>query len=100
MYEQLRRYLVDLLHGLVKRRQSRIEEGYLIPDHVNMLITIHPKYAISQLIKYIKGKSAIHLIPVYGEPSVTWSDSISGGCGYFVSTVVRTDEMIQEYIRS
>src|SRR5205807_3858540 len=50
------------------QKESRIEEGHLMPDHVHMMIAIPPKYAVSQVIGYIKGKSAIHLARVYGEP--------------------------------
>jgi REP element-mobilizing transposase RayT len=49
------------------QKESRIEEGHLMPDHVHMMIAIPPKYAVSQVIGYIKRKSAIHLPHVYGE---------------------------------
>jgi putative transposase len=49
------------------KKERRIEEGHLLPDHVNMMIAIPPKYAVSQVIGFIKGKSAIHLARVYGE---------------------------------
>ncbi len=43
-----------------------MEEGHLLPDHVHMLIALPPKYAVSEVIGFIKGKSAIHLARVYG----------------------------------
>jgi putative transposase len=46
---------------LAIQKESRVEEGHLMPDHVHMMISIPPKYAVSQVIGYIKGKSAIHL---------------------------------------
>lgn len=49
------------------QKESRIEEGHLMPDHVHMMISIPPKYAVSQVVGYIKGKSAIHLARVYGD---------------------------------
>jgi putative transposase len=52
---------------LAAQRDSRIEEGHLLLDHVHMMISIPPKYAVSQVIGYTKGKSAIHLARVYGE---------------------------------
>ena len=52
---------------LAEQKESRIEEGHLMLDHVHMMIAIPPKYAVSQVIGYIKGKSAIHLARVYGE---------------------------------
>ncbi len=66
MYGQLRRHLGEVFHHLAQRKESRIEEGHLMPDHVHMLIAIPPKYAVSQVIGFIKGKSAIHLARVYG----------------------------------
>jgi REP element-mobilizing transposase RayT len=48
-------------------QESRIEEGHLMPDHVHMMISIPPKYAVSQVVGFIKGKSAIHLARTYGE---------------------------------
>ncbi len=52
---------------MAQQRESRIEEGRLMPDHVHMLISIPPKHAVSQVIGYVKGKSAIHVARVYGE---------------------------------
>jgi putative transposase len=52
---------------LAMQKECRVEEGHLMPDHVHMMISIPPKYAVSQVIGYIKGKSAIHLARVYGE---------------------------------
>jgi hypothetical protein len=52
---------------LAQQKESRIEEGHLLADHVHMLISIPPKYAVSQVVGFIKGKSAIHLARVYGE---------------------------------
>jgi putative transposase len=47
--------------GLAAQKESRIEEGHLMVDHVHMMIAIPPKYAVSQVVGFIKGKSAIHL---------------------------------------
>ena len=64
---QLRQHLGEVFHKLAEQKESRIEEGHLMPDHVHMMIAIPPKYAVSQVIGFIKGKSAIHLARVYGE---------------------------------
>lgn len=66
-YKQSRRHLGEVFHDLAQRKQSRIEKGHLMADHVHMLISIPPKYAVSQVVGYLKGKSAIHLARVYGE---------------------------------
>jgi putative transposase len=54
-----------VLRQLAEQKESRIEEGHLMADHVHLLITIPPKYAVSQVVGFIKGKSAIHLARVY-----------------------------------
>jgi len=60
-------HLGEVFRRLASQKESRILEGHLMPDHVHMLISIPPKYAVSQVIGYIKGRSAIHLARVYGE---------------------------------
>ena len=67
LYVELRRHLGEVFRRLAEQKESRIEEGHLLADHVHMLISIPPKYAVSQVIGFIKGKSAIHLARVYGE---------------------------------
>jgi putative transposase len=99
LYGQLRRYLGEVFRELAARRESRIEEGHLMPDHVHMLIAIPPKYAVSQVIGYIKGKSAIHLARVYGENRRNFVGQHFWARGYFVSTLGRDEAVIKEYIR-
>ena len=64
LYVELRRHLGEVFRRLAEQKESRIEEGHLLADHVHMLISIPPKYAVSQVIGFIKGKSAIHLARV------------------------------------
>jgi putative transposase len=67
LYGQQRVHLGEVFRKLAAQKESRVEEGYLMPDHVHMLVSIPPKYAVSQVVGFIKGKSAIHLARVYGE---------------------------------
>jgi putative transposase len=67
LYGELRHHLGEVFRRLAMQKSSRVEEGHLMPDHVHMMISIPPKYAVSQVIGYIKGKRAIHLARVYGE---------------------------------
>jgi putative transposase len=99
LYEQLRRHLGEVFRELARHRESRIEEGHLMADHVHMLISIPPKYAVSQVVGYIKGKSAIHLARVYGERKRNFVGQSFWARGYFVSTVGRDERVIREYIR-
>lgn len=70
-----------------------------MPDHVHMLIAIPPKFAVSQVIGFIKGKSAIHLARVYGERRRNFVGQSFWARGYFVSTVGRDESMIRQYIQ-
>ena len=99
LYEHLRRHLGEVFDKLAKQKESRLEEGHLMADHVHMLIVIPPKYAVSQVIGYIKGKSAIHLARVYGERKRNFVGQHFWARGYFVSTVGRDEALSREYIR-
>ena len=99
LYKELRRYLREVFRRLAEQKESRIEEGHLMPDHVHMMIAIPPKYAVSQVIGYIKGKSAIHLARTYGERKKNFVGQHFWARGFFVSTVGRDEEVIREYIR-
>ena len=86
LYEQLRRHLGEVFRELARHRESRIEEGHLMADHVHMLISIPPKYAVSQVVGYSKGKSAIHLARVYGERKRNFVGQSFWARGYVVSS--------------
>ena len=60
IFGALRRDLGDVFRKLAEQKESRIEEGHLMPDRVHMLISIPPKYAVSSVVGYVKGKSAMH----------------------------------------
>ena len=68
-------------------------------DHVHVMNSIPPKYAVSQVVGYIKGKSAIHLARVYGEKKRNFVGQYFWVRGYFVSTVGRDEQVIRSYIR-
>jgi putative transposase len=99
IYFGLRPYLGEVFKKLAERKESCIEEGHLQPDHVHMLISIPPKYPVSQVIGFIKGKSAIHLARVYGERKRNFAGQHFWSRGYFVSTVGRDEQVIREYIK-
>ena len=100
LYEQLREHLGQVFRELARQKESRIEEGHLMSDHVHMMLAIPPKYAVSQVVGYMKGKSAIHLARVYGERKRNFVGQHFWARGYFVSTVGRDETMIREYIRN
>jgi putative transposase len=99
LYGDLRQYLGEVFRRLAQQKESRIEEGHLLSDHVHMLIAIPPKYAVAQVVGFIKGKSAIHLARVYGERKRNFVGQHFWARGYFVSTVGRDEGLIRDYIR-
>ncbi len=99
LYGQLRDHLGEIFRNLAQQKESRIEEGHLMIDHVHMMIAIPPKYAVSQVVGYIKGKSAIHLARVYGERKRNFVGQHFWARGYFVSTVGRDEAVIRAYIK-
>ena len=98
LYGHLRKYLGKLFRELARQKESEVEEGHLMPDHVHMLISIPPKYSVAQVVGYIKGKSAIHIARNFkGQRNVRGHSFWARG--YYVSTVGRAEEIIREYIR-
>jgi len=100
LYKELRQYLGEVFKELARRRECVIEEGHLMPDHVHMMISIPPKYAVAQVIGYLKGKSAIHLARVYMGRKRNFVGQSFWARGYYVSTVGRDEELVREYIRN
>ncbi len=100
LYGQLRVHLGEVFRKLAGQKESRVEEGHLMPDHVHMLLSIPPKYAVSQVVGFIKGKSAIHLARVYGERKRNFVGQHFWARGYFVSTVGRDERVVREYIKA
>ena len=74
-------------------------EGHLMPDHVHMLISIPPKYAVAQVIGFIKGKSAIHIARTYGGRKKNFVGEHFWARGYYVSTAGKDEEAAREYIK-
>ena len=100
LYGELRRELGAVFRELARQRESEIEEGHLMSDHVHMMVSIPPKYSVSQVIGYMKGKSAIPVARVYGGKRRNFVGQNFWARGYFVSTVGRDEEVIRRYIRA
>ena len=99
LYVELRRYLGKIFHALTEQKESRIEEGHMMSDHVHMLISIPPKYSVAQVVGYIKGKSAIHIARTFTEKKRNFTGQNFWARGYFVSTVGRDEAVIRAYIQ-
>src|SRR5204863_4113954 len=99
LFGQLRRELGPVFSSLTEQRESRVEEGHVMSDHVHMLLSIPPKYSVAQVVGYIKGKSAIHVARAYMGVRRNFVGQHFWARGYFVSTVGRDEQVIRQYIR-
>ena len=99
LYGGLRHYLGDVLRRLAEQRESRVEEGHLLADHVHMLVSIPPKYSVAQVIGYIKGKSAIHIAREFAGRPRNFVGQHFWARGYYVSTVGQDERVVREYIQ-
>ena len=99
LYGTIRKHLGEVFRSLARQKESEIEEGHLVADHVHMMIAIPPKYSVAQVVGYIKGKSAIHIARQFGGTRRNFTGQHFWARGYFVSTVGRDEEVIRNYIR-
>ena len=95
----LRHDLGKVFRELAKEKESEIEEGHLIPDHVHALISIPQEYSVSQVVGCIKGKSAIHIARNYTVKSCNYTGQSFWARGYFVSKVGRDEKATRDYIK-
>ena len=99
LYQELRKALGEVFRQLAAQKEAKVEEGHLLSDHVHMLLSIPPKYSVSSVVGYIKGKSAIHLARVYSERKRNFVGQSFWARGDFVSTVGRDEAAIRDYIK-
>lgn len=95
----IRKHLGEVLHELAKQKDCQIVEGHLMSDHVHICISIPPKYSVSNVVGYIKGKSAISIVRRCMGKSRNFNGGSFWARGYFVSTVGLDEEMVKSYIR-
>ena len=99
LYGKLRQELGAMFHELAGQQESTNEKGVCCPDHVHMLIWIPPKFAVSRVIGYVKGKREIYVAHYFLGKARNSTGQSSEACGLFVSTVGIEDAAIREYIR-
>jgi putative transposase len=98
LYGQLRSALGEVFRELARQKESKVEEGHLRSDHVHMLISSPPKYAVSQVGGDLKGKRAIYVARTLGGKVRNFVGEQFWARGYFVSTVGRDERVIRQYI--
>jgi putative transposase len=100
LYKELRQHLGEVFRRLAEQKECHVVEGHLQPDHVHILLSIPPKYAVSQVIGFMKGKSAIHLARTYGERKQNFVGQSFWARGFLVSTIGPDAAVVREYIRN
>ena len=99
LYGGIRKDLGRVFASLARQKECLIESGSLQPDHVHMLVSIPPKHSVSQVVGYIKGKSAIYIARTYGGKERNFVGEHFWARGFFVSTVGKDEDAIRDYIR-
>lgn len=99
LYGRLRQHLGAVFRELARQKECTVEEGHLLPDHVHMLLSVPPKYAVAQVVGFVKGKSAVHIARTYLGRRQNFLGQHFWARGYYVSTVGRDEASIREYIQ-
>jgi putative transposase len=99
LYGELRKHLVEKIREMAGRRGSEVLEGDLMSDHVHMLVSISPKYAVSQVVGTIKGKTAIHIARELLGKKRNFTGEEFWARGYYGSTIGKDEEAILKYIK-
>ena len=99
IYGSLRQYLGAIFHELAGYKEITIEEGHLCADHVHMCLSIPPKYSVSSVVGFLKGKSAIAIARQFRGKERNFSGENFWARGYFVSTVGLDEATVRAYIR-
>ena len=99
MYGSIRRELGSIIGELAQHKESKVEEGHLMADHVHMMLSIPPKYSVSGVVGYIKGKSAIAIGRRFMDRKKNFVGLNFWARGYYVSTVGRDEAQVRNYIR-
>ena len=99
LYTQLRKHLGGAVEDLATQKECKILEGHLVSDHVHILISIPPKHSVSQVVGFIKGKSAIAIARTYVGRRKNFAGQSFWARGYYVSTVGKDEDAVRAYIQ-
>ncbi len=100
IYGRLKTEIGKILRTLCERKGIEMLEGNLCPDHVHMLLKIPPKYSVSQVMGYLKGKSSLIIFDRFANLKYRYGNRKFWCRGYYVNTVGRNEKKITEYIRN
>lgn len=100
LFVELRKYLGEILRELAKQKECEVLEGHLMPDHVHIMLSIPPKYSVSQVVGFIKGKSAIQIARNFQGRKKNFVGQNFWARGYYVSTAGKDEEVVRAYIQA
>ena len=100
IYGKLKSDIGKILRELCERKGIEIVEAELCIDHVHMLVKIPPKYSVSQIMGYLKGKSSLIIFDRHANLKYKYGNRHFWCRGYYVDTVGKNAKKIQEYIRN
>lgn len=98
LYGDIRPRLGQIFHALALQKECRILQGHLMSDHVHMLIEVPPKHKVSEVVGFLKGKSAIAIAREFGGKERNFTGEHFWARGYAVSTVGFEEAVIRRYI--
>ncbi len=99
IYGQYKESIGQILRQLCKYKGVEIIEGHLMPDHIHMLVSIPPKYSVSQFMGYLKGKSSLMIFDKHANLKYKFGNRHFWSEGYYVSTVGLNEATIKKYIQ-
>ena len=100
LYGHIKHDLRDVFHRLVSQKESTIEEGHLMPDHVHMLVSIPPKHSVSSIVGFLKGKSSIWIAQNIANRDRNFVGHKFWARGYYVSTIGIDEKVVRSYIQN
>ncbi len=100
LFVELRNCLGEILRELAKQKECEVLEGHLMPDHVHIMLSIPPKYSVSQVVGFIKGKSAIQIARNFQGRKKNFVGQNFWARGYYVSTAGKDEEVVRAYIQA
>ena len=100
IYGQIKVDIGKILRQLCQQKGIEIIEAELCRDHIHMLVSIPPKYSVSQIMGYLKGKSSLMIFDRHANLKYKYGNRHFWARGYFVDTVGKNKKQIQEYIKN
>ena len=99
IYNEIKADIRDIIKNLCSWKGVEIIEGHMMPDHVHLLLSIPPKYSVSQVMGYLKGKSAMMIFDRHSNLKYKYGNRHFWSTGYYVSTVGFNEATVKKYIR-